>query len=66
MKTEEILRYDAEYEVMKKLFGTCLLTFDFPGKKIGSLKLISYLVEKDSTCKGDRPVALTPGRSEHP
>ena len=29
MKTEEILRYEAEYQAMQEAFGTQLLTFDF-------------------------------------
>jgi hypothetical protein len=29
MKTEEILRYEAEYQAMQEAFGTHLLTFDF-------------------------------------
>ena len=30
MKTEELLRYEAEYRVMGEAFGTFLLVFDFP------------------------------------
>ena len=29
MKTEEILRYEAEYQAMQEAFGTRLLIFDF-------------------------------------
>lgn len=29
MKTEEILRYEAEYQAMQEAFGTHLLIFDF-------------------------------------
>jgi hypothetical protein len=30
MKTEELLRYEAEYRAMGEAFGTFLLVFDFP------------------------------------
>jgi hypothetical protein len=30
MKTEELLRYEAEYRAMQEAFGTFLLVFDFP------------------------------------
>ena len=30
MKTEELLRYEAEYRVMGEAFGTLLLEFNFP------------------------------------
>jgi hypothetical protein len=30
MRTEELLRYEAEYEAMSKALGTSLLMFDFP------------------------------------
>ena len=29
MKTEELLRYEAEYRAMQEVFGTFLLVFDF-------------------------------------
>ncbi len=29
MKTEELLRYEAEYRAMQEAFGTFLLLFDF-------------------------------------
>jgi len=30
MKTEEILRYEAEFKAMQEAFGTCLLIYEFP------------------------------------
>lgn len=30
MKTEEFLRYEAEYRAMQEALGTCMLAFDFP------------------------------------
>ena len=30
MKTEEILRYEAEFKAMEKTFGTFLLVYEFP------------------------------------
>ena len=38
MKTEELLRYEAEYQAMQEAFGTHLLVFDFM-KHEGKVKL---------------------------
>jgi hypothetical protein len=36
MKTEEILRYEREWEAMRRALGTAFLTFDFvPARKAG-------------------------------
>lgn len=37
MKTEELLRYEAEYRAMQEAFRTILLVFDFP-KPEGNVK----------------------------
>jgi hypothetical protein len=33
MKTEEILRYEAEFKAMQEALGTALLVFDFPRQR---------------------------------
>ena len=33
MKTEELLRYEAEYRAMQEAFGTFLLVFEFPNRE---------------------------------
>lgn len=38
MKTEEILRYEAEYQAMQEAFGTHLLIFDFAKHRSAFIK----------------------------
>jgi hypothetical protein len=39
MKTEDILRYEAEFKAMQEAFGTSMLVFEFPGQSPISKKL---------------------------
>lgn len=32
MKTEELLRYEAEFKAMQEVFASHLLVFDYPGQ----------------------------------
>ena len=65
MKTEDILRYKAEFKAMQEAFGTALLVFDFPRHGLSSEDHEgSHRVEKGML--GDCPRLLRPyGIDDH-